>query len=917
MKLDASMSGRFDGPQTEGEETAEPPAPGRRTLGAGLVRTRQRKAGPGRPPSGAREVDLAAPTDALPPEVRATMEAAFGYDFSAVRVREGGYVAEAGARAYAQGNELHFAPGQYDPWSAAGRELIGHELAHVVQQASGRVSGEGLVADDALEAEADEMGARAARGEPSGTAGGGELLGLGAGAGPAQPKLGIVNKWVTNHKTIARRVRQRTDEGGIVEILQRWADDEVTVGRMFDTWADAIEAALADGGEELDEEGSSKLLWVLLFLFLIASGFGLAMLASGIPGAQAATTRTDAEPVGNAVATAHPTSSPIQGSCTQTDVMMHSLSEALREANIVPDTMRPYQSGTISDPVITLGSRQPQPRLPRNVEEAVRAALERSPAQRGKTWDETRDNQLGPDWLVQSPPASHWGKPYEEQEMPVTCTPTDDNAATCHPDFGLERCEGKPTDCHDQPELCRPLEATRTRPDAEAENLCVGHSDQALVDEVWEIASGARQIVDVVSLGAPDGRFEASLRNAITFLDSSDQPVVVRVLYSAWPGAANEKQAEPDALVSSLSRDLPRDHSPVSIFAAEIAMAKHSWNHAKIVAADGETALIGGHNMWDRDYLNTRPVHDVSARVSGGAARHSQQYADQLWKWSCGPSNRKDSKVLLWGARVRSWKNGVEGNDCPGPAQLSPSCDLGGGTTIFSVGRLAEADPRGQQADDAILAMLDASRHMIRLSQQTMGQLETNWKSWAPIRAYEGSWGPRVLDALARAIVDRDVSVEIVVSNPSGRVIVGVDHDSYDGVPPGRLASSIRERARPLLATELGHTPSERELDRELTGKLRIGQIRVSPSWDSYPGDARMPGNHAKTILVDDEALYVGSENLYSFGALSEYGIIIMDPMVDGITGSVVRTYLQDYWEQLWAASYRNGAQSNSTFERY
>jgi Domain of unknown function (DUF4157) len=110
----------------------------------------------------------------LPADARSRMEAVFGTDFSAVRVHEGEQAAAVGARAYAQGDQLHFAPGQYDPASAAGQELLGHELAHVVQQRGGgrasapQAKGGNLYADAGLEAEADRAGAQAARGEPVG-----------------------------------------------------------------------------------------------------------------------------------------------------------------------------------------------------------------------------------------------------------------------------------------------------------------------------------------------------------------------------------------------------------------------------------------------------------------------------------------------------------------------------------------------------------------------------------------------------------------------------------------------------------------------------------------------------------------------------------------------------------------------------
>ena len=132
----------------------------------------------------------------LPPELQASMGRSFDADFSAVRIHEDGEAARLGALGYTQGTDIHFAPGQYVPGTAAGRELIGHELAHVVQQASGRVTprlqmkaGPALNDDSGLEQEADRAGARAARGEPSGLSARGTAITARAGA-PIQMNVG-------------------------------------------------------------------------------------------------------------------------------------------------------------------------------------------------------------------------------------------------------------------------------------------------------------------------------------------------------------------------------------------------------------------------------------------------------------------------------------------------------------------------------------------------------------------------------------------------------------------------------------------------------------------------------------------------------------------------------------------------------
>jgi hypothetical protein len=103
----------------------------------------------------------------LPPAVRQKMEAAFGTSFDAVRVHTGPHTAALGAHALTCGTDIHFAPGHYDLNTHRGRHLLGHELAHVLQQKSGRVrnpfgTGVALFHDAMLEAEAERMGARAA-----------------------------------------------------------------------------------------------------------------------------------------------------------------------------------------------------------------------------------------------------------------------------------------------------------------------------------------------------------------------------------------------------------------------------------------------------------------------------------------------------------------------------------------------------------------------------------------------------------------------------------------------------------------------------------------------------------------------------------------------------------------------------------
>lgn len=105
----------------------------------------------------------------LPADVQNKMESTMGADFSDVKIQTNSQKAsDMGAHAFAQGNEVHFAQGKFDPSSKTGQSLIGHELAHVQQQREGRVKPDVMLGEtpvntsNALESEADSLGAKAA-----------------------------------------------------------------------------------------------------------------------------------------------------------------------------------------------------------------------------------------------------------------------------------------------------------------------------------------------------------------------------------------------------------------------------------------------------------------------------------------------------------------------------------------------------------------------------------------------------------------------------------------------------------------------------------------------------------------------------------------------------------------------------------
>jgi hypothetical protein len=76
--------------------------------------------------------------EALDDSTRSFMEEQLNYDFSQVRIHNDSTAHQSSndinARAYTHGQDIVFAAGQYRPNTSAGKQLLAHELVHVIQQ---------------------------------------------------------------------------------------------------------------------------------------------------------------------------------------------------------------------------------------------------------------------------------------------------------------------------------------------------------------------------------------------------------------------------------------------------------------------------------------------------------------------------------------------------------------------------------------------------------------------------------------------------------------------------------------------------------------------------------------------------------------------------------------------------------------
>ena len=182
------------------------------------------------------------------------------------------------------------------------------------------------------------------------------------------------------------------------------------------------------------------------------------------------------------------------------------------------------------------------------------------------------------------------------------------------------------------------------------------------------------------------------------------------------------------------------------------------------------------------------------------------------------------------------------------------------------------ADP----TDDALVAMLDAAQSSIRLSLQDLGPLKF-------LLFNLGDWPKPIIRALARAAV-RGVDVYIVLStNRTGKF-----EDYGNGWEPEDVPQEVHK----WLDKHPDEVQAGTKIRDILCDKLHVTTLRSSAD-DTWP-DGRNFGNHAKFVVVDDEAFYIGSQNLYDAN-LAEYGLIIDDP---DVTDEVLTAYWHPMWEQ-------------------
>ncbi|KAL3794545.1 hypothetical protein HJC23_008001 [Cyclotella cryptica] len=422
-------------------------------------------------------------------------------------------------------------------------------------------------------------------------------------------------------------------------------------------------------------------------------------------------------------------------------------------------------------------------------------------------------------------------------------------------------------------------------------------------EKMGEMIGRTEAWCDVTSLGPPDGKFMECFRSGLkTLAERSrgrEKPVVVRMMFGNITGMP----VNCSAVIKALTKDLPEDaHVHLWVGAWRKGF---SWNHSKMIAVDGVYLHTGGHNLWDAHYLTNNPVHDLSIEFEGKVARDGHRFADQQWAFVESKQRTCVGSVVdaMPDYLPIATKTRVTVSEYPeGVASVFPphfNKDIVAGTSnesrsnekdvpLISIGRQGTIVRKSRPSDDAILAMINSSKKIIRMTLQDLGPVCI---PSSKVALPGLKWPKAYLAAIGKAIYERGVDVEIVLSNPNSIPggLKGTEANYGNGWDCVDVAAEIIKRIQKQYTKV-----DDEKLRAMITENLRICFIRHDKQ--SKYADGKSIGLHSKHFIVDDTCCYIGSQNLYMCD-LAEWGVVVDSE-------DEVKKIMEDYFVPMWNSSY-------------
>lgn len=366
---------------------------------------------------------------------------------------------------------------------------------------------------------------------------------------------------------------------------------------------------------------------------------------------------------------------------------------------------------------------------------------------------------------------------------------------------------------------------------------------------------------------------------------TKENPIVVRMLISP--------HNDVDQIMKTLTENLPDDANNLHIYVGAWLKGLpnmqlgSTWSHAKFIAAD-DILLSGGHNLLDQHHLSMNPMHDLSVHIEGDAAYDGHRFADQQWQLMADEQNTwvpavfgfipktelTRISVTRWPrdqapASVPQFSQQMELSINARQQQLVESSNI---VPIISVGRqggLGGPPSTIWPSDDAILEMLRSAKSSMRFTIQDFGPMKV---PGVPL-----GWPKHYLTAIGVAMFERNVKVDMVLSNPhafpGNFADLGPVQQRIGVYGYGYTVSDV--------ASELIKAMQEHYLDDIDDAKLRavirenLRMCYIKHNKRTTFEDGNPIGLHSKHWIVDDKACYIGSQNLYESGNIADWGLVI------------------------------------------
>lgn len=492
------------------------------------------------------------------------------------------------------------------------------------------------------------------------------------------------------------------------------------------------------------------------------------------------------------------------------------------------------------------------------------------PKDKGTVWS-WGTMSLEPDWIIQSP-ENLWGVNADSLAKELDCKPSD---PLCDKNFRRLACSSD-ADCQTPSTHCGDLLATVSKLGDAPKKLCLAPAD-ILLNRFYRTMIAAESELDIASLSMPNGRFRTATVNALTYLSQKPKVPKIRMFFSGADAGKLNFLNPPKKALEEWIKDVKANLAANGLDAGNINRLQIdlgwlsnttvkfsnifekfgdfvSWNHTKIIAADGKLALVGGHNMWDADYLRANPIFDLSMEYRGQSVVGARDFMNKLW-------GVKGVEMASYPSGKARFSNFF----------LAPSESEKGTIKAIGIGRLGVYG--SNPSDEALKEMINAAQHSVFIDQQ-------DFYNQAPVPAATTF----AMDAIVNA-ASRGVTFKIVQSNkfPLGGYGTVSPETTYKGILEA-LVKSLKRGGK-----------DSKVAEKEACAAISYAPFRFSSQLKEWPNVKGPIGTHTKFLMVDEAAFYVGSHNLYQAN-LQEYGNIITD--VDAS-----KQILSAYWDKIWEAS--------------